>query len=227
MNATSASSAFPWSTPKRACLFDFDGTLVDTMPSLADLAMRVIHQFHPHIPTSEARQLYLATSGIPFRQQLEQIVPGHPTNGAAARLFEREKVSKLRRHQVPPTTQRTLSRLRQAGMIIAISSNNVQSLVETYVVENQLVVDMVLAWKPDQHKGKPHFDAIACRYDLTYSQMVFIGDSLTDATIARQHVIDFVAKAGTFSRQAFLDRFPQIPVIDSLEDILQLVIGEV
>jgi phosphoglycolate phosphatase-like HAD superfamily hydrolase len=209
---------------KRACLFDFDGTLVDTMHQLADIAMHIIHQMQPCISAALARQLYLETSGIPFWQQLEQIMPDHPMNETAASLFEHEKAWVIRRHGVPQATQRTLQRLRQAERIIAISSNNVQSLVDTYVIENQLSVDMVLAWQPNLYKGKPHFDAIAHRYDLTYDQMVFIGDSLTDATLAQQYGIDFIAKTGTFSRQVFLDRFPHIPVIDSLEEVLKFVV---
>ena len=76
----------------KAYLFDFDGTLVDTMPGFADIAGKVMHRYHPEISFEYARQRYLETSGNPFFKQLEIIFPGDPTNPEKARIFEETKI---------------------------------------------------------------------------------------------------------------------------------------
>ncbi len=210
--------------PKKACLFDFDGTLVDTMHGFADIAMRVIHQYHPSISEGEARRLYLETSGIPFHQQLEQIAPQHPCNEEASHVFEHVKAKGFLQTPIPAATWRTLTHLQQAEVITAISSNNFQHLVGHFADNHQLPIDVAMGWQPDLCKGKPHFDVLAERYELSYDQMVFVGDSLSDAALADQNGIYFIAKSGTFSRQAFIDRFPTVPVVDSLEEVLDLVL---
>src|ERR1700742_4647011 len=63
----------------RAVLFDLDGTLIDTMQVFADVAADVMVRHHA-LDRTAARTAYLATSGIPFFQQLEKIVPGDASN---------------------------------------------------------------------------------------------------------------------------------------------------
>lgn len=52
-------------------MHDWDGTDVDTMPSHADLAAKVIRK-HFGLTISDARSKYLATTGVPFDGQLEK-----------------------------------------------------------------------------------------------------------------------------------------------------------
>src|SRR5690349_4513168 len=74
----------------RAVMFDLDGTLVDTMGALADLAAEVMSSRHGY-DRARARERYLETSGIPFHQQLEVILPGDVRNAAASAEFEQRK----------------------------------------------------------------------------------------------------------------------------------------
>src|SRR5262245_24445985 len=71
-------------------LCDLDGTLIDTMPILADWASEVLAETYG-MPRPLARELYLATCGLPFCQQLEAICPGDPRNAAASDRFEARK----------------------------------------------------------------------------------------------------------------------------------------
>ena len=70
----------------RVLLCDLDGTLIDSMPTLADLATEVMESTHG-TPRILARELYLATCGLPFVKQLEEIYPGDPRNAGASDLF--------------------------------------------------------------------------------------------------------------------------------------------
>lgn len=57
--------------------FDMDGTVLDSMPTLTDLAVEVIHDRFG-LPLYEAREKYLATVGAPFVDQLAKIMPSAP-----------------------------------------------------------------------------------------------------------------------------------------------------
>src|SRR5579862_1222292 len=74
----------------RVLLCDLDGTLIDSMPTLADLATEVMESTYG-TPRILARELYLATCGLPFVKQLEEIYPGDPRNAGASDLFEGRK----------------------------------------------------------------------------------------------------------------------------------------
>src|ERR1051325_1960870 len=74
----------------KVLLCDLDGTLIDSMPALADLATEVIEARYG-TPRVLARELYLATCGLPFVKQLEEIFPDDPRNAAASAAFEGRK----------------------------------------------------------------------------------------------------------------------------------------
>ena len=74
----------------RAVVLDLDGTLVDTMQTFADVASDVMASAFG-ISRAWGRARYLQTSGIPFFQQLEIIMPGNSANQRVAQRFERFK----------------------------------------------------------------------------------------------------------------------------------------
>src|SRR5438876_1183161 len=91
-----------------ALLCDLDGTLIDTMPILADLARDVLGEIYG-MPGSLARELYLATCGLPFIQQLQAICPDDVRNPTASRIFEERKPALCRAARMPRDTTRALS----------------------------------------------------------------------------------------------------------------------
>src|SRR3569623_2689104 len=72
------------SLPK-GLLCDLDGTLIDSMPTLADLAVDVLAEVYGP-PSALAREFYLATCGLPFIRQLESVFPGDARSQGASGL---------------------------------------------------------------------------------------------------------------------------------------------
>ena len=107
------------SIPK-VCVFDFDGTLVDTMGGFADIAAEILDE-HYGIPYAEGRGRYLETSGIPFFQQLEIIRPGGPMNKTCAEQFESRKLDGFFDSAPPESTVTGLKMLYSAGFGLAVS----------------------------------------------------------------------------------------------------------
>jgi len=88
--------------PAKAFLFDFDGTLVDTMHGYADIAGRLISTRYEGYSFEQGRRRYIETSGIPFVQQMEIVAPADARNAETVRMFEEEKIEGFYASHVDP-----------------------------------------------------------------------------------------------------------------------------
>jgi phosphoglycolate phosphatase-like HAD superfamily hydrolase len=205
----------------KVLLCDLDGTLIDTMPVLADLATEVMADIYG-TPRPLARELYLATCGLPFISQLGDIYPGDPRNQAASDRFEAEKPAHCRSARMPARTQSALATLQANGVRVAVSSNNGRENVENFAADSQFPFDLVMGYGNGLAKGRPHIQMIERVFGVGRAEMLFIGDSLHDGEIASRENIPFVGVAGTFSRESFQLRFPTYPVVNQFGDLLDL-----
>ena len=207
----------------RAVIFDFDGTLVDTMSGFADIAADVMHRRHG-LDRAHARAEYLRTSGLPFRQQLELIAPGDLRNDEAAEEFEATKQEGFFSERFDEDVKAALRGLRDRGLRVVVSSNNFQELVDRFVArEEDVQFDLVLGARPDFFKGTDHFKHVRDVLGLRDEEMIFVGDSLKDGEKALDSHIRFVARTGTFTALDFQRRFPGVPTVDRLTSLLDIV----
>lgn len=207
---------------KKLCVFDFDGTLVRSMEAFADVAAGLIHDGYG-LPYAEARARYLETSGLPFVEQLESMYPGDARNPQTVEAFEKNKLKDYFTAPFEEGAEETIAYLRYKGIKVAISSNNHQEVLERFLDNADVRFDAVLGYRDNFSKGPKHFQHLSRQLKIAGDLMIFIGDSLKDAEKAKDHGIDFVAKAGTFSKQTFQDTFPGVPVIKSLKDLKTLL----
>jgi phosphoglycolate phosphatase len=205
-------------------IFDFDGTIVDSMEEFADIASRVMPKYFP-IAAEDARRAYLETSGIPFFQQLEQLFPGNDANARAADEFERTKLETYLEKKPFEDAGKTIQELRSKGAKAVVSSNNFQNLVDELTEKLGIEFDMVLGFKPGFAKGKDHFAHIERLLGAKRADMTFVGDSLRDGERAADYGIRFVAKEGIFPSEDFLKNFPDAKVISNLSELAKGQVG--
>ena len=196
----------------KVLLCDLDGTLIDSMPTLADLATEVIEERYG-TPRILARELYLATCGLPFEKQLEEIFPEDARNADASAEFEARKPARCGAIRMSPETRRALQEMRDLGVRIAVSSNNGIENVSAFARDAGFEFDLVLGYGGGLAKGRTHLDATSREFGTSRQEMLFIGDSLHDGEIAEREGIPFVGVATTFSPDRFALRFPSVPVI--------------
>ena len=206
----------------KAYLFDFDGTLVDTMHGFADIAGRVINEFYPEVPFEIARRRYLETSGVPFFQQLEIIFPGDPANPKSAEIFEEEKKEGFFSENFSYDVRFTIETLRKKGYIVGVSSNNFQYLIDRFIEREGLEFDIALGFRNGFEKGKDHFDYIMNEFSLHREELIFVGDSLKDAEMVISNKIHFIGLCDIFERDDFHQIDKNIIVINSVKELLNL-----
>jgi phosphoglycolate phosphatase len=207
-----------------AVMFDLDGTLIDTMGALADLAAQKIAQRYP-MPATEARRRYLQTSGIPFRQQLDVIFPDDPRNDETSAVFERDKRAICDAAELPPETIAALAALRSRGLKLVVSSNSAQHYVDEFAERAAFRFDLALGFGAGLAKGEPHVGRVCELFGVRREQILFVGDSLKDGELAQRSRLPFVGRTGTFARERFAEAWPGAPVIDGLGDLVTLLGG--
>lgn len=185
----------------KVLVFDLDGTLVPTMEDYADHAAQLMEEAFG-TPFVQARRSYFATSGLPFERQLRQLYPGQETDSVAER-FEAWKDGYLSGIAISPAVANLLEGWRNQGLLVAISSNNLEVYVER--LAQDWPIDCAFGYRaaregdPGFAKGEAHFAALEKRFGISRSAFLFTGDSPNDAQIA--------ATAGVRFRALLTDAF--------------------
>jgi phosphoglycolate phosphatase-like HAD superfamily hydrolase len=181
-------------------LFDFDGTIIDTMQVYAQIAAGLISR-ELGIDMSEAARRYLSLSGRPFREQLLLlgIDPGKVEK--LARIFEEKKLPILLRVEPDEVTKYRLRLLRSAGLKLALSTNNECRLVRRLKWAYDLF-DIVLCHDPEKGlaKGLPHLKELEMR-GFRSCEIIFVGDSDYDLEVYRPYGVSVVKTSGLWRRE--------------------------
>ena len=138
------------------------------------------------MPRILARELYLATCGLPFDKQLEEIFPEDPRNADASAEFEGRKPALCGAIRMPAETRRALQEMRDLGVRIAVSSNNGIENVNAFARDAGFKFDLVLGYGDGLAKGRAHLDATPREFGAARQEMLFVGDSLHDGEIAER-----------------------------------------
>jgi phosphoglycolate phosphatase-like HAD superfamily hydrolase len=114
----------PRRVPRGVVVFDLDGTILDDLNHISEVAADVMSKAFG-TPPEEARIHYLATTGLPFEAQLAQLYPDVPApeRHQVALLFHQRKAKEAYGTAHPyPEIPRVLKRLSQEKWTLVVST---------------------------------------------------------------------------------------------------------
>ena len=188
----------PRQVARGVVIFDLDGTILDSIGRISDLAGDVLFQAFG-TPPAEGRIHYLATTGMPFEAQLAQLYPDVPAARRAevARGFHQRKVREAYADATPfPEVPKVMKRLDQDGWTLVVSTGAEREMADLILEREGLRFWFEEVLGSSQGTKREHLQEYRRRYPAT--PFFLIGDSRFDMEAAAS--LDGVRALGRASR---------------------------
>ncbi|MCD4740532.1 HAD hydrolase-like protein [archaeon] len=175
-------------------MFDFDGTLFNTMHLHADLASDTMNKYFG-MPIEEARRCYLETAGISYRNQMYQIFSGQPKEkiDASIQEYNERRIKEVFEKSKPfPDVPKMLSEL--SGSNLFVSSGNEEVFIKPILEREHMTSFFKDVYGAESGLKEKHIQIVL--NTLNPDLIVFFGDSTYDVKLSRKNVIT-IGRAGT------------------------------
>lgn len=174
----------PRTVDRGVIVFDLDGTILDDLSRISDVAAKVIAQALG-TPEDEARVHYLATTGMPFEAQLAQLYPRAPgpLRASTARTFHQRKVIEAYAKAHPfPEVPKLLSTLDRERWTLVIATGAETEMAELILEREGLRYWFEEVLGSGEGTKREHLAEYRRRYPAV--PMFMVGDSRFDMEAA-------------------------------------------
>jgi HAD superfamily hydrolase (TIGR01549 family) len=184
-----------------AVLFDWDGTIVDTIPMIYRANVVALRQFGIALSREWYRERYTPDWRRSYR---ELGIPEHQWDEVAARWAEEMR---LGRPRAIPHARPAIRRLRAHGIRLGLVTASTRNVVEHNLPRLNLDGTFEsIRYADDVERSKPHPDALFEALDelgVAPGDAVYVGDTTVDLEMAAAAGTPFVAVGTTTTAATF------------------------
>jgi HAD superfamily hydrolase (TIGR01509 family) len=186
-----------------AAVFDWDGTLVDTMAMIYRANVASLR----HYGLSMSREWFREQYTPDWRRGYQELgIPEHLWDEMAGRWAA--EMARMRPRAMP-WARGALRKLRRHGVKIGLVTASTRGVVEPNIERLNLAGVFQTAWYSDDvERSKPHPEALCRALDdlgVAAADTVYVGDTLVDLEMTLAAGASFVAVGTTMSPEAFRD----------------------
>lgn len=213
---------------KDVVIFDFDGTLADTVPAITATAREVLLG---HGLTDETMGDLTRIVGPPFPQAFSSVYGFSEAEAAQITKEYRVRYVKLGLAAWPlfDGISELLDKLRAQGRRVAIASSKLTRTVERALADNGAtdLFDLVLGKADDADQDKAETIAqVLCALDVSADQAVMVGDRHHDVRAARACGVPCVGVTyGGASVPGELEEAGASVVVGSVDELEDVLLG--
>lgn len=220
----------------RACIFDLDGTLANTLYSIAYFSNEALKQRgYPAIEAEDYRKIVGDGADVQIHRMLTAVSDGRPfTEQEAASLkeiyfsfYEKDPVHLVREY---PGMQETIEQLKKSGILTAVLSNKPDAWTQAIVSSLFPTGSFELCF--GQKSGIPRKPSpagalmIAEKWKLEPKDILYIGDTNTDMKTGKSAGMDTAGALWGFRGRAELEENGAVYLLESPKEILSVVNGK-
>jgi len=204
----------------RALIFDFDGTIADTLSE----TRRIFNQLAPDYGIREVTEEEMAElRHLSLKEILSKLeIPKRrvPTIIARGTSMMRKNIDRL---QLITSMKETLTDLRshteRFGILTSNSTTNVDVFLRNHGIRD--LFDFVSSTSKLTGKAR-YLKAIRKTFSLEHSEMIFIGDELRDVRAAQKAQIPHAAVSWGFNSRESLEKSEPTYLFDKPEELTEL-----
>jgi pyrophosphatase PpaX len=184
-----------------AAVFDWDGTLVDTMAMIYRANVASLR----HYGLTMSREWFRDQYTPDWRRGYQELgIPEHLWGEMAGRWAE--EMARMRPRAMP-WARRALRDLRRHGVKVGLVTASTRGVVEPNIERLNLAGVFQTAWYSDDvERSKPHPEALNRALDdlgVAAAGTVYVGDTIVDLEMTAAAGATFVAVGTTMSPEAF------------------------
>ncbi|MDD3685221.1 MAG: HAD-IA family hydrolase [Bacteroidales bacterium] len=202
----------------KTIIFDFDGTIADTLETIATLYNKIAHDFNCKPVSFEEKEKFRSMKTHEFLKECNipvLLLPVLAIKIKAELRFEIRKVKAI------SGIVEALHDIKNAGYNIGVMSSNSVENINIFLKENSIekLFDFV-------HSGKNIFgkDKVILRllskHKLKKEQVIYVGDETRDIEALKRIKLPIIAVSWGFNSHSVLEKLNPEGLIDNPNDLL-------
>ncbi|MCW1301239.1 MAG: HAD hydrolase-like protein [Candidatus Nanoarchaeia archaeon] len=211
----------------RGIVFDLDGTLIDSMALLSQMASGLLEKEFK-IPRKYVEKRFVEMSGIPFRRFLNKLYYewyGYEPEEEIIEYIDElyEQMSMRQRYRLFPDVRRNLEQLRR-NYLLFVSTSSPKERLDSILLKNRIKKFFTAALGIEiGFEKEDHFQFLEDVFNLQRTNLIFVGDSPFDHEVGQRVGVLTVLRAGTFEREELLKLTPL--VIRDFDELSRLLLS--
>ncbi|MBR2857743.1 HAD family hydrolase [bacterium] len=212
---------------KKLCIFDFDGTLFDSVDDVVICFNKTLDIYN--LPTL-TKDEYLGCLGGNIDEIISLVLKNNTLENiekVKKTYLEIYNLSKKEKTVPFPETHDFLKSLQEKGLLLAINSNRLNYSLKNFVEKYYQDIDFVSIEGHDlNYPSKPDpygVNKIIKKANVGLDDAIYIGDSKTDINTARNAGIDCVIVKWGYGDEKDYDDEYVLEAIDDIYDLIKII----